>query len=128
LYSRSRVVQRHIQARQEQFPRMLTFIYGHTHQSERPWPASLNYGVTATVVNTGAFQRLVNEAGFLRRLAGRTPQQALRTMTPDELPPCYTAVLIGPEASGWAAPQLVTWYMEEDGVGVITDPEDAVCH
>jgi len=127
LYSRSHVVQRHLQARQEQFPRMRTFIYGHTHQYEKPWPASLNYGIAVSVVNTGAFQRLINEAGFLRRLAGRTPQEGLRTMTSDELPACYTAVVVPSDETGWAAPELIAWHMEEDGVGAITDVEGSIC-
>ena len=121
LHSRSRVVQRHVQVRQEQFPGMRTSIYGHTHQYERPWSASLDNGVTVSVVNTGAFQRLVNEDGFLRRLAGRTPQEGLRTITPDELPACYTAVLVPPLAGSLASPELVAWHMREDGASAITD-------
>lgn len=127
LHSRARVMQRHIQGRQAQFPRMRVFIYGHTHQYERPWTVSPNGLVTVSVANTGAFQRVVDEAGFLRRLAGRTPQEGLRTMTPDDLPACYTAVLVAPDAAGRPAPTLVAWHMEENGAGTVTDPGDAVC-
>ena len=55
---------------------------------------------TVPVANTGAFQRLLDEPGFLKRLNGRTPQDALRTMTLDELPTCYSAVIVEAAADG----------------------------
>jgi hypothetical protein len=127
LRSRARVVQEHVRARQVQFPRMRTFIYGHTHQYEKPWSVNVNAGVMVSVINSGAFQRLVDEPSFLSRLGNRLPQEGLRTMRLDELPPCYTAVLMPPAAGGRQAPELVAWHMPEDGTGVVLDPEDQRC-
>jgi hypothetical protein len=108
---------------------MRVFIYGHTHQFEEPWRVNLDSGPTITIANTGAFQRLVDEAGFLKRLNGRTPQEALRTMTPEELPPCYTAVIVPAGAAGdIPVPKTRAWHMPEDGTGSFTDPGDPRCH
>jgi hypothetical protein len=47
------------------------------------------------VANTGAFQRLIDEGGFLRRLPpGITPEEGLKRIPLERLPPCYTVVLI----------------------------------
>jgi UDP-2,3-diacylglucosamine pyrophosphatase LpxH len=130
LSSKSKVMARHLAARQVAFKLMRVFIYGHTHQFEEPWPVDLEgTSVTISVANTGAFQRLIDEPGFLKRLNGRTPEEALRTMSLDELPPCYTAVIVTPTASGQIpVPKIQAWYMPEDGSGALTAPDDPRCH
>ena len=73
-------------------------------------------------------ERLIDETSFLKRLNGRTPQDALRTMMLDELPPCYTAVIVDAVADN-AIPvaQTRTWFMLENTVGEMTAPDDARC-
>jgi hypothetical protein len=129
LSSKDKVMAKHLRARLATYKSMRVFIYGHTHQYENPWPVDLDI-VRITVANTGAFQRLIDEKGFLNRLNGRTPEEALRTMRLDELPPCYTAVIVAAPISGQAppAPKSRAWYMREDGPGVLTSPEDGRCH
>jgi UDP-2,3-diacylglucosamine pyrophosphatase LpxH len=94
LISKDKMLARHLRARQLQFKAMRVFIYGHTHQYEDAREVPLNELVSVTVANTGAFQRLVDEQGFLQRLKGMSPQDGLRTMNLDQLAPCYTAVII----------------------------------
>jgi UDP-2,3-diacylglucosamine pyrophosphatase LpxH len=128
LSSKAKVMARHLADRQATYKSMRVFIYGHTHQFEEPWRVNLDSGPTITIANTGAFQRLVDEAGFLKRLNGRTPQEALRTMTPEELPPCYTAVIVPAGAAGdIPVPKTRAWHMPEDGTGSFTDPGDPRC-
>jgi UDP-2,3-diacylglucosamine pyrophosphatase LpxH len=130
LHSKQKVMARHLRERQATFKSMRVFIYGHTHQFEQPWPVDLEGPpVTISVANTGAFQRLIDEEGFLKRLNGRTPQEALRTMRLDELPPCYTTVIVPAATSGRnPIPKTRAWLMREDDSGVFVAPEDQRCH
>jgi UDP-2,3-diacylglucosamine pyrophosphatase LpxH len=130
LSSKSKVMARHLGDRQATFKSMRVFIYGHTHQFEDPWRVDLeDPPITVTIANTGAFQRLIDEPGFLKRLNGRTPQEALRTMSLEELPPCYTAVTVSAGAPGQIpVPKTQAWYMPEDGTGTFTAPDDPRCH
>ncbi len=72
------------------------YVYGHTHQLEEPWELSLGGASRITVANTGAFQRVIGEAGFEKRVRDRNlkPGEALKTLTHDDLPPCYTFVVV----------------------------------
>jgi hypothetical protein len=124
LISKDKMLARHLRARQLQFKAMRVFIYGHTHQYEDAREVPLNELVSVTVANTGAFQRLVDEQGFLQRLKGMSPQDGLRTMNLDQLAPCYTAVII-PMSS--VAPKVYAWHMPEDGVGSLVHASDARC-
>ena len=130
LSSKSKVMAKHLADRQKTFKSMRVFIYGHTHQYEQPWPIKLDGppSITVTVANTGAFQRLIDEPGFLKRLNGRTPQEALRTMTLEDLPPCYNAVIVPAVAEGAIpVPKTQAWHMQENGVGDFVPPDDPRC-
>jgi UDP-2,3-diacylglucosamine pyrophosphatase LpxH len=129
LSSKSKVMAKHLAARQADYKSMRVFIYGHTHQFEEPWRVEVEGSpVTITIANTGAFQRLIDDAGFLRRLGGRPPEEALRSMSLEELPPCYTAVVVSAPASGQLpVPKTVAWHMPEDGAGSFTTPDDPKC-
>ena len=100
LQSKSKVIAKHLVARQATYKKIRVFIYGHTHQFENPWSVDLDGLTTVSVANTSAFQCLLDEPGFLKRLNGRTPQDALRTMTLNELPACYSAVIVEAAADG----------------------------
>jgi UDP-2,3-diacylglucosamine pyrophosphatase LpxH len=128
LSSKDKVMAKHLRTRLATFKSMRVFVYAHTHQYEKPWPVNLEGSVTISVANTGAFQRLIDEKGFLKRLNGRTPQEALRTMKLNELPPCYTAVTVAAATSGIPVPKSRSWYMPEEGSGVLTSPDDPRCH
>lgn len=114
LISKAKVMARHLRGRLRQFPGMEIFVYGHTHQFEPPWQVAVDDLTKVTVVNTGAFQRLIDEEHFLARLNGRSPQEGLRTMKLEELPACYTAVIV---ANGQSGPKVFAWHMDEHGAG-----------
>jgi UDP-2,3-diacylglucosamine pyrophosphatase LpxH len=62
LVPRERVLATHLLQRQKEFPKMRYFVYGHTHLLEEAWrPHGVSY---VQVLNSGAFQRLIDEDGF----------------------------------------------------------------
>lgn len=131
LVPRKRVMEEHLRSRLAQ-PGMndvRVFIYGHTHLYEDGWPVKVNAFVEITVLNTGAFQRVVDEDGFLARVAkhpGLTPSQALRTFQPEDLAPCYGAVLV-PYGKSERKPLTVRWQAEEGAPGRFVSTNDARC-
>ncbi|HZP87041.1 MAG TPA: metallophosphoesterase [Burkholderiales bacterium] len=127
LVPRSEILRRHVGERLKSYPRASVFVYGHTHQLEEPWPLRINLERELIVTNTGAFQRLVDEPGFLERAKGfASPQEALRRMRPEDLAPCYSAVLIS-YRNGAPAANTVLWHMPENGAGKLVGPGSAAC-
>jgi len=105
------------------------FIYGHTHLLEDAWPLRLNAFKKITVLNSGAFQRVINEEGFLARVnskPGLTPAEALKIFKPEDLAPCYTAVLV-PYQQTRPIPQTVQWYADEGTEGQFVTTDDSRC-
>lgn len=115
--ARQDVLRKHADARLAKFPNMKLFVYAHTHQLERPWNLRLGLGSSVTVLNTGAFQRLVDEAGFKQRLKDRKikkPSDGLSKIALEALAPCYSFVEIQ-AGSSIALPVAATkmWKMDE---------------
>ena len=80
------------------------------------------------VLNTGAFQRLIDEPHFLEKT--RTfphPYDGLKKISLEELPPCYSAVLVQYK-DGAPDPQVVMWRMPEDGDGKMVSPGTSGCN
>lgn len=124
LVPREWVLATHLRELETKFPKMRFFIYGHTHQYEEAWQPSTVSSVR--VLNSGAFKRVIDEEGFLRRIAAKkiSPEEGLKKMTVEELPPCYTFILVpyGKEPKVW------TWVMEEsDENGRIIKPSAMSC-
>jgi UDP-2,3-diacylglucosamine pyrophosphatase LpxH len=124
LIPKEKIMERHLRTRRAQFKEMQAFIYGHTHQFEKPWTVTPD--VSITVANSGAFQRLINEQGFLKRLNGMSPQEGLRKLELDKLPPCYTAILV-PHTTGAPSLNVRAWYMPNDAQGIFIEPDDPRC-
>lgn len=130
LHSRRSVLAKHLRQRLAQAGLESTrmFIYGHTHELETPWPVQATSMREVTVANSGAFQRVVDEKGFLARARARdwTPAQALRQMSVSDLPACYTAILV--RAAGAQPKAVVTrWHHPEGGAGRFVSVNDAAC-
>ena len=103
---------------------MRYFIYGHTHLLEEAWQPDDKSRVK--VLNSGAFHRVIDEKGFLLRVKakGIKPEEGLKKIAVEELPPCYTFVLIAPEKE----PAVSNWAMEESGqAGSIVKPGANIC-
>jgi hypothetical protein len=105
------------------------FIYAHTHEFEAGWPLKLAGGTEVTIHNTGAFQRTVDEKGFLARVAkdNLTPGEALRKIRLEQLPPCYSAVVVTYSDSGVPVSKTWRWRQVEGGSGVLVEPGDNRC-
>ncbi len=131
LIPREWVLRGHVSRRLDEYPRMRVFIYAHTHQLEEKWDLRTAGGpvsIRITILNTGAFQRVIDEKGYLRRVRekGITPAEGLRKLPLDALPPCYTAVIVRYE-NGVPNPATKRWHMEENGTGALVDPSDSSC-
>ena len=128
LYSKESVLRKHLVDRQLAGKGVAFYVYGHTHQLETPWPIRIDGSSSIEVANTGAFQRLVDEAGFKRRLAKRriSPEQALRMLTHQDLPACYTYVVVTRKAT--VDMQTYRWYQEDGAKGLRVDVGDSRCN
>ena len=128
LLPRAEVFRTHLIDRRKAFPQMTFFIYGHTHQYENPWPVQLDGSNTVQVLNTGAFQRLIDEPHFLEKTrAFPHPYDGLKKISLEELSPCYSAV-IAQYNNGAPEPQVVMWRMPEDGDGKMVSPGSNGCN
>jgi UDP-2,3-diacylglucosamine pyrophosphatase LpxH len=130
LVPRRHVVGAHVESHLRADKRLRIFIYGHTHDFEKGWPLKVVGGTQVTVHNTGAFQRTVDEAGFLMSVARKNlaPIDALRKIKLEDLPPCYSAVLVTYSSSGVPASKTWRWHQEEGGTGALVEPGDNRCN
>jgi hypothetical protein len=117
------VIRTHLAERLRNDDRMGIFIYSHTHAPEVGWPIA---GVL--VHNTGAFQRTIDEKGFLTRVDEKhiPANQALRMIKLEDLPACYATVLVTYQ-SGSPESKTLRWHMHEDGDGSLVEPDDPRC-
>lgn len=84
LHSRDDVSRAHLKARMKESgnAKMRVFVYGHTHLLEPLRELKLNDSTNVSVLNTGAFQRVIDEQNFLRLAMKKgyaTPSDALKT-------------------------------------------------
>lgn len=130
LIPRREVLARHLRGRLKEpgMAEMRVFVYAHTHELEPPWSVRPTDVREVSVLNTGAFQRVIGDPEFLRLSAakGLQPGEALRTLSVDDLGACYTAVLV---AVGAPIPPANTlrWAMHEAGGGRFVLPGDPDC-
>lgn len=126
----SRILAPHLKTRLEGYSTMRIFIYGHTHQADfdisvKPTPAR-----TITVLNAGAFQRLTDRDRLMELAHNRniTPEKAFETLTLEDLPACYSAIMVAYDPDGIPEPELKSWHMPETGMtGELLDPCDPRC-
>lgn len=127
---RMRVMREHVRARlaQADQARVRTLIYGHTHMLEEAWSLDISDFVTVTVLNSGAFQRVVDELGFVARAKARgiTPARALKVLEVSDLAPCYSAVLV-PASGGASQARTVHWHAPDGAAAQFVEPRDARC-
>jgi hypothetical protein len=124
LVPRGWVLATHLSDREVEFPKMRFFIYGHTHLLEEAWQPGIVSSVR--VLNSGAFHRVIDKEGFLLRVNGKkiSPEEGLKKVALEELPPCYTFVRVSPGKE----PGVWNWVMEESSQsGSIVKPGDEAC-
>ena len=127
---RTAVIGKHLRERAAKHSNVRFFIYGHTHQIEEGWALQLDKERSVDVFNTGAFQRLIDEAGFLARVEGlkpkKNPEHGLRQIALEMLAPCYGVVLVNYKA-GVPTAETTMWHMPEDGKGRYVSPGNKEC-
>lgn len=129
--SRDRIKKSHLKKRKETYPGMSVFIYGHTHKLESGHYIWLDEDTPVKVFNTGAFQRVINDDNYQKRLRDQypdlSPAEGLTRLTLEkDFRPCYTAVL-APMEEGFYRPKTWRWYMPEEGTGKLIDVGDPLC-
>jgi hypothetical protein len=125
IISLERILRKHLKETLEKHPAMTLFVYGHTHTMQEPWNLKVRRGTTIKVVNTGTFQRLIDEGQFLQAAKGK-PTELLSSLSLDELAPCYSAVLVTYE-NGYPHADLKNWREFPDGKGNFVPPCDPAC-
>jgi len=129
---RQDVLRVHAQLRRKRFENMKMFVYAHTHQSEPAWDLQLALGDSVSILNTGAFQRLVGERGYRKRLTEMKIDEAadgLSKIPLEALAPCYSFVEVA-AGNGLTKPTAETrlWKMAESEVsGMVVASDDPAC-
>jgi UDP-2,3-diacylglucosamine pyrophosphatase LpxH len=110
------IMQYHLNERLRRFSGTRIFVYGHTHQREQEWKVQTSVGPEVRVLNTGTFQRVIEKERYLELVEKLhiSPSDGLQKLTPENLPPCYTAVEITYKNFEPTAKTLF-WRMDEDG-------------
>ncbi len=120
----------HLKSRLTEFTKMRVFVYGHTHAMQEPWRLSLNGSTAVVVANSGAFQRLIDEQGFIALTKARSwsTAEGLSRAKPEDLAPCYGVILV-PYGDARPIPEAKLWWMpEEETTGKFVGPRDTLCH
>jgi hypothetical protein len=109
---------------------MAIFIYGHTHQLEELWAVTLEEDNSVDVLNSGAFQRVIDESGFLERVNAdpplESPEKGFKKMPVEAMAPCYTFVEVSYKDNKPVA-KTKQWHMPENGQGKSLYPGDPMC-
>lgn len=122
------VLASHVSEIQKTQRKIRYFIYGHTHQYVTPFPVRLTSGVTAVVLNDGAFQRLtslqtLSEVNARKRKNDLGEKSSLLKSRLEDLPPCYSFAVVSYE-KGIPAPDVKIWSFGENyRTGTIYRPE-----
>src|SRR5262249_40639567 len=93
------------------------------------WDLAVRSTASVAILNTGAFQRLVEEDGFLTRVRAKNLSEAegLRQLKPEDLAPCYGVVMV-PYRNGRPDPVARMWWMPDTGsAGKLLPLGDAQC-
>lgn len=126
---RTEVMRKHLRERLANHAKVAVFVYGHTHQLEEAWTLRIDRNRRVSVLNSGAFQRLIDEDGYQARVKAlklEKPEDGLKQIALESLAPCYGAVLID-YRSGFARAETRLWHMPEGGSGRFVSPGASVC-
>jgi UDP-2,3-diacylglucosamine pyrophosphatase LpxH len=114
--SRDAILREHLQKRFQEMshaepsaPKFQLFVFGHTHLAEdafRPMQGTLS-DWQLVAVNTGAWQRVIDPAD-LKEWQGARTEASVLTAEPEQLPPCYSVVVVRPYEAR-PTPQLLRW-------------------
>ena len=135
--SRDRIFGQHLERVERQLPRspasIAVLVHGHTHLPDRSQAVNnaingdfriVQEGFSPTrgrfvpvVINSGAWQRTITPVQFERLRGERqtSDRELLATLEPEDLPPCYSFVMIPPYGAGEPVPAVRYWRRAADG-------------
>jgi len=126
---RAEVIRKHLLSRVENYRDVSVFVYGHTHQVEEAWESRLNRNRIVRVANSGAFQRLVSEEGYAKRvkeLQLSKPEEGLRRIGLETLASCYGVVTVT-YIKGNPRPVTRMWHMPAGDSGSFVRADSKKC-
>jgi hypothetical protein len=94
-----------------------TFIYSHTHSAVANLVPIKEGQWNPVVFNTGAWQRTITPKQLKVLSGGIKEEEVLQYIAPEDLPKCYSVVLIGPlknHEDKAVGPRLRYWTMKDD--------------
>ncbi|MRV76406.1 hypothetical protein GJ700_32315 [Duganella sp. FT92W] len=108
--------------------RLSVYVYGHTHESKKPFAVRVKDGLRISAANTGAFQRLMNVQYLDSKLLPNEGRiKALERLTHTDLASCYSVIKLGYDGRR-VTNELKQWYMpESEEKGVFLDACDPLC-
>jgi hypothetical protein len=96
----------------------MVFIYGHTHLALQPTELSLSSGSwKPTFLNSGAWQRVATpeQISLIRERRNLRDEAVLTGLFPEDLPPCYSFVLVKPYERGEIPSAVLRYWVGEEG-------------
>ena len=116
-------VRRYIENVVAQYPPLVqghppvTFVYGHTHSAMRATPLSGSKLSSYKVINTGAWQRIINGTTLaaMAKKNGWPGEQVLDRLKLSDLPACYSFVWIPFQYDKALEPKLRYWAYDKGG-------------
>jgi len=93
------------------------FVYSHTHRA-RPAFYPMEDGWKPRMINTGAWQRVVDPSQLqaIKAARGITDDKVLLALKPEDLPPCYSVIMIMPyKKRSELNAQLLFWHQNAKG-------------
>jgi UDP-2,3-diacylglucosamine pyrophosphatase LpxH len=122
------VLKNHLNARLDAYPHMQTYIYAHTHELWFDWRLSIGAGRSVDILNTGAFQRLIDDSRFqqLARSKNVTPSEAMQRLGFEHLPACYSAVFVDDTGDDVKA-QVKNWFYDDENPAALVSACDPRC-
>jgi UDP-2,3-diacylglucosamine pyrophosphatase LpxH len=129
LIPRSWVLREHIIGNYKKNRKKQLFIYGHTHKIETKWILEIGNDDKVSILNTGAFQRQIDNNSFLNlaKNENMSPNEALRKLKLEKhLLPCYPTVMVEYKNNN---PDVNTlfWHMSENGKGEFVGIDNKIC-
>jgi len=98
------------------------FLFGHTHRVDGFYPLKGNWN--PLVKNMGAWQRVVTpkQLGEIKRAENLSDDMVLEALEPEQLPPCYSAIIIQPYTHKQGPdPRLSYWQETREGKWEFSD-------
>jgi hypothetical protein len=102
----------------------MVFIYSHTHLALQPMELSLSRGYwKPTVINSGAWQRVATpeQINRIKEKRNLRDEAVLTGLLPEDLPPCYSFVLVKPYKKGTIPIPLLRFWEGEEIEGQIKE-------